>query len=467
MTTTDDVLDRVHRELDRLAPPAPGGERPGLLIALSGGSDSVALLHLASSWAADRGARLAAAHLDHGLRGPDSDADAAFCRDLCRDLDVPLHEGRAPADLDDASENGLRRLRRDFLLRTLAADDGLALCATGHHRDDQVETLLMRLFRGTGPDGFRGIGERSGPFVRPLLCCGRDELRGWLAGRGLPWRVDATNESGDNLRARMRRDLWPVLRELFGPAAERGPLRFASLVAADAAELDRQARDVLARWRAEGAADDRRLPLRDLLDLPRPLASRLVRWICGGVDAEPGPLEAAHVDRALTWPATARSGASLELAGGWTVAREFDTLLFRHPADAADASSWRLAVREAREEELRNPLPESGLTSGATRRALTCPAEAVRGEVRIRPWTEGEKMRPLGLSGRKKISDLLLEHRVPASARRRVPVVADDDGPLWLVGLCRDERTRLLPSTARGITLLVDVHPGDGDPDGD
>jgi tRNA(Ile)-lysidine synthetase-like protein len=173
------------------------------------------------------------------------------------------------------------------------------------------------------------------------------------------------------------------------------------------------------------------------------------------------------VDRALSWPASARSGSSLELAGGWSVALEFETLRFHHVGDVAAPSSWRLSVRDADEQELRNPMPESGLTSGAARWTLTCPEGAATGELRIRPWREGERMRPLGMSGRKKISDLLREHRVPASSRRRVPVVADEDGPLWLVGLCRDERTRLLPCTIRGITLLVDVHPGDGGPEGD
>jgi len=461
---TDDVRARVLRELDRLVPAATDGERPGLLVALSGGSDSTALLLLAHAWAADRGAALAAAHYNHRLRGAEADGDETFCRDLCRDLGVPLRVEHAPENLDDASENSLRTLRRGFLLRVLDHDGRLAACATGHHRDDQNETLLMRLFRGTGPDGFRGIPERSVPFVRPLLTCGRDELQTWLTDRGRTWRDDASNADGDNLRARMRRDLWPVLHDLFGPAVDRGPARFAALIAADAAELDRQARAVLDGWRNDGL-EVRCLPLQGLLDLPRPLGSRLVRLICSDDADQPGPLEASHVERALTWPADARSGSRMELSGGWSVVLEFETLRFHHENDIPDVPAWRLETRDATDQELRNPLPECGLTPDSGHWALTCPRNAARGELRIRPWNEGERMRPLGMAGRKKISDLLQEHRVPASARSRVPIVVDDDGPLWLVGLCRDERTRLLPSTTRGITLLVDVHPGDGDPD--
>lgn len=460
MTTANKVRDRVCRELDRLVPVSHCGDRPGLLVALSGGADSVALLLLARIWADIHDVPLAAAHFNHALRGAESACDEAFCRDLCAELEIDLAVGHPPAGTDAHSEEDLRRIRRSFLLTTLAADTRLAVCATGHHRNDQIETVLMRLFRGTGPDGLRGIRPRSGAFIHPLLSCGRDELTSWLTDRGQQWRDDATNTSGDNLRARMRREFLPVVHALFGQTADDQVMRFSDLVDDDARELDRQADELLASWRQDGLPL-RCLPLAGLQAKPKTLGARLVRRICRKSTEETSPLRGNRLDDLLNWIRTARSGAMMELSEGWSVVLEFETLRFGHVSDPPPASSWRLECRDASATELENPLPEKGLNPSAAYWELTCPHGSLRGDLRIRPWREGDRLQPLGMTGHKKISDILLEHRVPITCRSGVPVVADDEGPFWLVGLCRDERTRLLPCTTLGITLHVDVHPGE------
>ncbi|NTV03405.1 tRNA lysidine(34) synthetase TilS, partial [bacterium] len=195
---------RALPELARLLRAAAGPDsdreaEPGVLVALSGGADSTALLRLAVLHRERSGAPVEAAHLDHALRGAEAEADADFCRALCRDLDVPLHLRREdPRPLAAVRGRGLeeaaRALRREFLAGVLDARPALAACATGHHRDDQAETVLIRLFRGTGPDGLQGIRPRAGRFIHPLLGCGRDEIEAWLAALGQTWRRDATND---------------------------------------------------------------------------------------------------------------------------------------------------------------------------------------------------------------------------------------------------------------------------------
>jgi tRNA(Ile)-lysidine synthase len=463
--TTDNILTalpaRALPEFARLLRAGGGGDgEPGVLVALSGGADSTALLRLAALRRERCGAPVEAAHLDHALRGADSDADADFCRGLCRGLDIPLHLRRedprpAAAARGRGLEEAARAARRAFLTGVLDARPALAACATGHHRDDQAETVVMRLFRGTGPVGLQGIRPRSGRFIHPLLGCGRDEIEAWLSALGQPWRRDATNDDASNVRGRVRRELLPLARDIFGAGATAAPARLAALLRADAAELESQAAAAL-RGLRRGRPDDT-LPADALAALPGPLASRALRRHLRG---EYGlDLDRVHVARLLDWLRTGRSGAAIDLVGGWRARRDFERLVFDPPVagpDDGSAPRAALTVRAATPDELaaRDPEPADWRPSADGWR-LTCPGSALRGAPRVRPWRPGDRLAPFGMAGRRKVGDLLQQSRVPAPERPRVLIVEDDAGPFWLVGLVRDERTRLLPTTRDAVTLLV------------
>ena len=450
-----------------------GSARPGLVVALSGGPDSVALLLVASHWARGAGAPLLAAHLNHGLRPGAAELDAAFCRDLCRRLEIELVEGDADPRAA-ARERGLgpeeaaRHLRRRFLQEVLAGRPWPGCVATGHHRDDQVETVLMRLLRGTGPEGLRGIRPVAGGFIHPLLGYDRAAIVAFLEERGQPWRLDATNIDGDNLRARLRREVVPLLRDVFGEGCLDGPARLSDLLEADLDLLDDLARQALSE-----AADGPSLRVDALLALPPALAGRVLRrWL----DA-PEQLEAVHVAAILGWLKEGTSGSWLDLPGGRRLAREFNSLSPGiPPAPDGGPEDWRPEVRRLPEGETpglggpHNGGPgnggpgNGGLDNGVLDRGgpgtpdtwrLVCPASALRGNLRVRGWRRGDRLRPLGLGGGKKVSDLLREARVPASRRGGVLIVDDDEGILWVVGLARDERTRLLPDSGGTVTISV------------
>ncbi|MFO7654504.1 MAG: tRNA lysidine(34) synthetase TilS [Candidatus Krumholzibacteriia bacterium] len=506
--TPHPFLDAVLPEIERLVTAVAGESHsgPGLLVALSGGPDSVALLRVACVWAAAGGRPLVAAHLNHRLRGAAADADEAFCRDLCAGLGVPLHVERAdPRPLARERGQGLeeagRVLRRRWFRNVLADRPDLAGVATGHHRDDQVETVVMRLFRGTGIDGLAGIRPRQGRVLHPLLGVTRVEILAYLDGLGQPYRRDATNVEGDATRTRVRRELLPLVRAIFGPAAAIAPARLAALAAAESAYLDELAAGALASARAPASAGDgpAGLSVTALLDLPPVLARRVLRVYLGlgsqgpdtpastpagraataSADAPAGPgapiaqpaltdeppdpgLSREHLEELLQWLRAGRSGQSLDLPGGRTARREFDTLhVTRQPpsafADAAERPErqWRISVE-----------PQSGTTAASERfsgcsrslrpdRELTVPADALSGAVRVRGWRAGDAIAAFGLGGHKKVSDLLRERRIPRSRRHRVVVVEDGAGILWIPGIEQAERTRLLPSTRRTVTIRV------------
>lgn len=455
---------RLGNLVARACPAAARGGQPGVVVALSGGPDSVALLLVARHWARQTGAPLVAAHLHHGLRPEAADRDAAFCAALCHDLGVELVVGETdPRPVARERGGGLeeasRHVRRRFLADVLAARPWPGCIATGHHRDDQAETVLMRLLRGTGPEGLRGIRPVAGSFVHPLLGWDRAAIVAFLQAQGQPWRVDASNLDGDNLRARLRREVLPLLREVFGDGCLSGPARLARLLEADLALLDELADQALAR-----ARDGQALHVTALLDLPPALATRVLRrWL-----AAPADLSAAHVEGVLGWLREGVSGGSLDLPGGRRLVREFDRLLpgtggatagpewqgGGGPAGDLRPEDWRPEVRRLADGE-DGGQPGVGDLANPDTWHLVCPSAALHGNLRVRGWRPGDRLRPLGLGGSRRVSDVLREARVPAGRRAQVPVVADDDGIVWVVGLARDERTRLLPGTTGMVTISL------------
>jgi tRNA(Ile)-lysidine synthase len=318
----------------------PRGTR--VLAAASGGADSTALLLGLRRLAPELGLELAAAHLHHGLRGTDADADQAFVRDLCARLGVPLIAARWDARRRMrrrglSGQDGLRRLRREFLAAA-ARRAGAGAIATAHTADDQLETVLLRLLRGAGLPGLGGMRERRGRWIKPLLGATRNDVEADLRAAGEPWREDASNASPAYARNRLRRDAIPALIAALDPAADpaRGRARLALRVAATAREA-RHAERALARWTtrvlsrvsriqaAEIALDSRGVGFYPLA-FQRTLLRRLWRGIAG-VDIG---LTHRHLDALCHLIAKPRRGARILLPAGWVAEPRADTLCIRH-----------------------------------------------------------------------------------------------------------------------------------------
>ncbi len=310
----------------------PGIARRHCLVAVSGGVDSVALLHGLVELRARAELDLTVAHVHHGLRGEEADGDEAFVRALAGDLDVAFVQARVePAVLRESGpkrarptlQEAARRLRWEALEALRQRVDADAI-VTAHHLDDQAETVLMRLFRGTSPEGLGGMAPVSedGRRVRPLLDVSRSEIEAWARSRGLRWREDASNESDAYTRNRLRRRWIPGLSADFNPQLLRAVARLAEAQRTDSAWIDTAVREIEPDWVGvdRGA---RVLRLEGWGDLPNALARRLVARavsdLGGGRD-----LSAKHIDRVLEFlasPERHEGGRSLELPGGIRLTR--------------------------------------------------------------------------------------------------------------------------------------------------
>lgn len=311
------LVAAVSRALREAGVPARGET---LLVALSGGADSVALADALALLRRPRGFRLVAAHLDHALR-PGSAADAAFCARLCEGLGVPLRTGRADVRSRAGREGGgleqAARRERYAFLRRIAREEQAAAVAVAHTRDDQAETLLLHLLRGAGTSGLGGMRARRGAIVRPMLAVSRAEVLAHLRERGLDWREDPSNADLVHRRNRVRHELLPYLESRYNPAARVALARAAGLLAEEAAYMTRQGRAVLApACREEPGALVIRL--RVLAQAPMAVARVAIREAlrrAGGLRH----VGAVHVERLLRLARRPHpSGRTLALPGGRT-----------------------------------------------------------------------------------------------------------------------------------------------------
>ena len=318
-----DAVGPVHREV------AAAAERLALrgrrvLVAASGGLDSTVLADALVATARLGGFRVALGHVHHGLRGPEADADEAAVRELAGRLGAPfeseridpeaLRAGRSSRERPTLQE-AARTLRYAALTR-LAARAGAERIATAHHADDQAETVLLRLFRGAGPDALGGIPERSpdGRLVRPLLRIARADLEACARARGLAWREDASNASDAYARNRLRRAFLPALSDAFNPQLLRAIADLAEAQRRDsawiAAEVEREART---RFTSEGAWLE--IDAKDWAALPEALARRLIRDALrrAGISRHVTRVHLERVQRFLERPVR---GRRIELPGG-------------------------------------------------------------------------------------------------------------------------------------------------------
>jgi tRNA(Ile)-lysidine synthase len=441
-------LSRRFRQHVRDAGLLHPGER--VLVALSGGLDSTVLLHLIRFHLPQ--VQLTAAHVDHAMR-PDSSADADWVRGLCTAWSVTLHSERLAAV--PPSEAAARDARYAFLFTAATRCDARAI-VTAHHADDQAETVLFRLARGTGVAGLAGIPQRRGTIVRPLLPFGRAELLAYARAAHLRWRDDPTNAELRFERNRIRHIVLPALE-----AARPGAARRIAQVAARVAEAEAAWHDVVSAVaqqviiRREASAYA--LARERLLDYHPHIRARVVRHLLGDLGSRP---DRAGTRVAMEFINSGVSGARITLAGGVVVEREFDLLLLRRPRhdrtgddvqlhiDAAVAGSGSFTTGGAAYRARWSPGPGD---AGAGQTASFDPS-SLRFPLELRAWRAGDRIRLA--YGSKKLKKLFRERRVGRAQRGRTAVLSDAAGNvLWVVGEARS--TVALPAPGGAVFQIT------------
>lgn len=391
-----------------------------LLIGLSGGADSVALLLLLM----EAGVQVTAVHVNHGLRGAESEGDEAFVRELCSGKNVPLLTYRAVPP-ENPGEGWAREVRYGFFRQAMRQTRADAL-ALAHHRDDQAETLLLHLLRGSGLTGLTGMAAdvtvEGMRILRPLLPYSREELRAYLTKRNQPWREDGSNADPRYLRNALRADILPRLEQLIPGAAERIATT-ASLLTEDEAALQALAADFLAAHPGDA------LPLAELRAQPKGLQKRILRawWRTTASPAEERSLSATQTD-ALHALVDAPSSARCNLPGGWHGQSGWTHVHLVSPAGDAPIAEVPAEACPLLAVECFTGDPGDGQGSQAIPRAWLA-------ECTVRSRMKGDYIRPFGSKGRQPLQDYLVNRRVDAAFRDRIPLLCRGSEVLLVGGV--------------------------------
>ena len=450
-------LEQVERRLARWAALGPGGV---WVVGVSGGSDSVGLLHVLNQAAVKAGLRLSVAHLDHGARGEASREDAAFVERLAKALGLPFDLGRWQSSRPGHFEADARRARYQWLLETARARGATAL-AVGHTRDDQAETVLHRIIRGTGIHGLAGIPKKRelGPgvtLVRPLLDVSREQIRAYLETLGQPFREDASNEDASRTRARLRQDLLPKLAAEYNPRVAEGLVNLARLAKESMRanqkrleEAEREAACVLPGERDMLRFDCERLTRYSsyLRAEVLRLAWRRVGWPEAGMDAKRWRRLALLTEGRLDVGSGVEARIEASLGSTYLVLRQVESAVYGKPAvlerevalEMPGVAEWgdgRVFLSlAAAPDELRDE---------------TIDLDSVSPPLLVRGPLPGDRFGPLGMEGRAmSLNDFFRGRGVGREERTRTPLVCDRLGMIWVVGHRIADRVKLTETTTR------------------
>jgi tRNA(Ile)-lysidine synthase len=435
-----------------------------VLVAASGGADSTALLHLLVRLARSTDMEIQVAHLDHGLRGTDSEADRAFVESMAERLELPLTVQVLPARESGEgplSEGRARELRYRFLEES-ADQMNAHRIATGHTRDDQAETVLLNLLRGAGARGLAGIPPVRGRYVRPLLDAPRSEVEDWLHQQGLSWREDRSNQDRRFARNRVRHELIPVLEEGFRPGLRGRLAATAALLREDQALLQELAESRYQRLSSRSSGGVA-LDAAAVAALPEALARRVLRQAYREVrpsDHAPGARSVALL-RSL---AAGSGPGAMDLPGGVEARREEGRLVLRNrgrqaslePFEAQGAVPGRLAWPEAGIFLKMQEVDRGRLCSDIrheSREIAHLDLGRTGRYLQLRSRRPGDAFYPLGLGGRKKLQDFLVDARVPRRQRDRVGLLTAGGEVAWLVGHRVDDRFKVTDATRRVLVV--------------
>ena len=430
-------------------------EKAHIVVGLSGGADSVALLHVLCSLKEEFGWSMTAVHIHHGLRGKEADGDAAFAEEFCAKLGVPClvrrYDVKAEAKARKLGEEETGRLLRYAAFREIAGEEGYI--AVAHHRKDQAETMLMRLCRGTGLRGLTGMSPVREKICRPLLRCSREEIEQYCRENGLMWREDATNQEETYTRNKLRLRVLPLLEEI-NPKTVEHMAETAELLSVEEDFLELQAAACYEKVKADAPKGEVRLKRKELQALHPAMRRRVLRKAMEAflsADISQAQIEALED---LLQKGTGKSRDFLE---GVHAENRYDVLVLTMKKERAEGYRYLL------------PLGESVFISETGLRITTWTGEKgellsedtkcfdfdkIYGELFCRSRKTGDVISLK--NGRKKIKDLFIDEKIPRNERETVPLIAVGEEVLWAVGLRVSEKYQPDENTEKYLYVKIE-----------
>lgn len=421
-----------------------GGET--VVVGVSGGVDSMTLLHLLGRFVKKSAGKLVMAHLHHGLRGDEADRDEAFLRNVAKKTNLPLLSRRmnvkrmAAADklnLHDAA----RKARYNFFNDVLKEVGGDRI-AVGHNADDQAETVMMRIIRGTGIKGLAAIPPERGTIIRPLIDLTRDEITSYAVEHGIGYVEDSSNRDTGYMRNRLRHELMPILKK-YNPAV----CRELNLLSSMARDMDyfisnEAAREFNRLVRAIGPENDFSLDVTAFNQLPSSLKGKVIFLGLERISGSQAGFYSSHIKNIEALISDGRSGLTVNLPGKISAFIEYGKVVFtRSHSENRLQYSYNLNVSGE------TIIPEAGIKLSAEkidfyydminssgRNVIYIDMRKIPSPLKVRNFRDGDRIRLRGMKGRKKVKDFFIDEKIPRRIRKNVPILVSGDEIQWIVG---------------------------------
>ncbi len=470
------MLNRIRRSIETHSMLNRGDH---LVVAVSGGPDSVALLHILMRLRDEYRLRLTAAHLNHGLRKDEADREESFVHRLCADIGIACVSRRADIlELKRGESRSLEEIGREERYRFFqetASQCGAVKIAIGHHRDDQAETLLLHLLRGSGMEGLRGIlPVRDGRIIRPLLGVGRSEILEYLRRGGISYVTDSSNRSTLFLRNRIRNELIPEVASRYNPRLVETLCRTAEIIRRENDYLSKVVRRILNGWQIVPGSPDINLPVTDFQSLHEAIQGRIVKFLLESVSSAQKGIAYRHVESVLSLARrTDCRYLFLDMPFGVTVERGRDILRIRKnrkqraagrgpekkaeirfeyrvdiPATVHLKEIGRIVRLDWSEKPTLEEMSDRPETAYMDYDRLALP-------LTLRSFRPGDRIHPLGADGTKKLKEYFIDRKIPAPQRGEIPLLVDAVSIVWIGGERISERVRVTERTRRVLKAEV------------
>ncbi len=450
-----------------------------VVVAVSGGADSMVLLDILLKLAPDFSLKLIVVHLNHNLRGAESEEDLEFVSGeaMKRGLGFyskTLGEGelnRSGISLQDAA----RRARYEFFDEAVTRFKASRV-AVAHNLDDRAETMLMRIIEGTGLKGLSSIPPVRGPYIRPLIDVNRRDIEAYAASEGVGFREDSSNKKTDYKRNRLRKELIPLIEEGYNPSVKETLAALAGRLSLDSDFLEGEALKLYASTVKDKGDGQLTLPRGALITAHPALSSRVFFIAAETLRGSSGGLYATHATAFLSLVNGERPNASINLPSGLKVVREYEDIRFFIADGGTEGGTGEYSAAVANAADIALKVPGVTELKGFTAAAITSRLITggftlpVAGEddravfdygaigdrkLLVRRFRPGDRMRPIGLNGTKKLKDIFMDMKVPLRMRKNIPLVVAGEDILWIAGLARCEAFPVTESTACVLKLTL------------
>lgn len=436
-----------------------------VVVAFSGGADSMALLHLMKAMAREGGFQVSAVHIHHGIRTA-SDDEMVFARQLCASWQVPLMTRQVTLtpwlDQGMSTEMAAREARYQVFGEVLESRD--CVIALGHHRDDQAETVLLNLFRGAGLQGLKGMRPRRGGYIRPLLPATKAMILAYCEAEGLTYVTDDSNRDTRYRRNWLRETLIPEIEATYGADIRKGLWRTAQI-----AREEEDLLDALAEGHSErvvGVTEDGRvwMDIEAFNALTRPMQRRVARKAISRSIPGLSNVSFDHIEGVIALLTTAGTGKVKQLPGGWQIRRGYSKAILEQPAGEKAPNSPEIPV------DMRRLQAEKHWAIGPWRFRLFCPQEGdefpkevctkwfdydrIGTNLVLRTRRPGDIIRLSQKGYTKKLKDYMIDSKIPRTQRDDIPVLAAGQEVLWLVGHRINDLYKVRPTTKKVLEVV-------------